>query len=151
MISFLLLCTIILSLHGANIEHAPHPLPPCGSYSDCLTPAYNFLPHVSSLSTCQSACQSDPQCYHYSYNYSVTSHLYRHCFLHTECVRGGVHSGTRGWVSGTKLCQAGSSPLVSSIMSANNGLLRTTKWLPDVFIHSSIYFIDFISSSHKCA
>ena len=119
-------CFLLLSpSYGANLEHSPPALPPCGSYHDCTTGAHNFLPYVPNLSTCQAHCARDPHCQFYSYNYSVTSHLYQHCFLHSTCTLA-QHSSPGGWVSGPRECFA--PPLLGALRSANNGLLRTTKW-----------------------
>ena len=106
MLNLVLLLTCMVATQATPISHPL--LPPCGWYSDCSSPAYNFLPRTVSLSSCQASYQGDPQCSYYSYNYSVASHLYRHCFLHTQCSQGvgGVGGvGHSGWVSAPKVCR----------------------------------------------
>ena len=107
MLNMTLLLTCIVATQSASLP-LPHPQPPltsCGWYSDCSSPAYNFLPRTVSLSSCQASCQGDPQCSYYSCNYSVASHLYRHCFLHTQCSQGVGGVGHSGWVSAPKVCR----------------------------------------------
>merc|ERR1712098_7909 len=128
MFSLLIFCFLLLhASYGANLEHTHPTLPPCGTYHDCTTGAYNFLPYVITLGTCQALCARDPNCAYYSYNYSVTSHLYQHCFLHSSCTLEH-HSRPGGWVSGPKECRPSiPPPLLAAVRNANNGLLRTTK------------------------
>ena len=106
MLVLILVFTCIVATQSASLFQSHPPLPPCGMYSDCSSPAYNFLPRVVSLSSCQASCQGDPQCSYYSYNYSVASHLYRHCFLHTQCSQGvGGVLDYSGWVSAPRVCR----------------------------------------------
>ena len=90
---------LLVTTRAATLHPA---LPPCGSYSDCNSLAYNFLPLVTSMSTCQEICQTDPQCSHYSYNYSHHSILHRHCFLYTQCTVG--EEEYEGWVTAPMEC-----------------------------------------------
>ena len=115
-INLLFLFTMLSSSDGANLDHDPPALPPCGSYSTCTSPAYNYLPHIASMTTCQSYCLSDPQCHHYSYNYSPASPTYRHCYLYTRCA---AQHGSSGWVSGHRHCQP------ANTATLNNGFFRT--------------------------
>ena len=103
MLKLTLLLTLRMTANALNLSHPPHPLTPCGSHNTCTTPAYNYLPHVHSLPTCQSYCESDPQCTHYSYNYNPHSQLYTHCFLYRQCTL--AIPATPGWVTATKTCQ----------------------------------------------
>merc|ERR1719450_339802 len=101
----MLIIVIILPLLVLTQAATLHPpLPPCGSYSDCNSLAYNFLPLVNSLSTCEAICLSDPKCSHYSYNYSSNSILNKHCFLYTKCSVGVDEEEYEGWITAPRIC-----------------------------------------------
>ena len=137
---------LLLCIHANHAVKKTPSLPPCGSYRDCstgTTQAYNFHINVPSLASCYLFCHRDPECNSYSYNHKHSSDLYKHCFLRgtSNCSQEVPEDRASGWISAPTVCNNRVTPLLSALMVSNNGLLRSTKWLPSLGQNFSLIFV----------